>query len=104
MELDLSALAERLDGVVRAVPGVRVLYSSAPAVVAAVRQIGAVAENTTLVSVRAAEGELDIVANIGVASSVQGPRTAAAVSAALLASVPTGMAANVHVRISRVLD
>ena len=104
MQLDLAALAASLDDVVRAVPGVSVLYSSAPAIVTAVRQIGAGAENARLVSVRQGGDAFEIVANIGVISKVQGPQTAAAVSAALLAAVPDGLPVSVHVRISRILS
>lgn len=104
MELDLAALAAQLDEVVRAVPGVSVLYSSAPAIVTTVRQIGSGAENVGLVSVRRGANDYEIVANIGVASNVQGPQTAAAVSAALLAAAPAGVPVSVHVRVSRILD
>lgn len=104
MGLDLAALAARLDDIVRAVPGVSALYSSAPAIVTTVRQIGTGAANARLVSVRANGEGYDITANIGVTSSIQGPQTAAAVSAALLAALPQGVLANVHVRISRIVE
>ena len=103
MEFDLATLAASLDDVARGVPGVSALYSSSPAIVTSVRQIGSGAEKVQLVSVRKGAEAYEIVANIGVASTVQGPQTAAAVSAALLAALPADMAARVHVRVSRIL-
>ncbi len=103
MDHDLVLLASRLDDVVRAVPGVGALYSSTPAIVTSVRQIATRGEAASLVAVRPQGEAYEIVANIGVLKAVQGPQTAAAVSAALLAALPDGMLASVHVRISRVL-
>lgn len=102
MSVDLSALAVQLDDIVRAVPGVNVLYSATPAIVSSVRQIAPGGATTSLVQVRAADDGVQIVASIGVLASVQGPATAADVSAAILAAVPEGLEAKVHVRISRV--
>lgn len=104
MSHDLSLLAERLDDVVRAVPGVRALYSAVPAIVTSVRQLGTGPEGLSLVEVRAVGDGCEITANIGVESAVQGPRTAAAVSSAILAALAPGLVATVHVRISRILD
>ena len=96
-------LAARLDDVVRAVPGVSVLYSATPAIVTSVRQLASGGTTTSLVQVREGEHGLRIVASIGVLATVQGPQTAAEVSAAILEALPPGVGATVHVRISRVL-
>lgn len=103
MSLDLAALAVRLDDVVRAVPGISILYSATPAIVTSVRQIASGGAPTSLVAVREVDGALQIVASIGVGSDAQGPATAADVSAAVLGELPAGTDAKVHVRISRVL-
>ena len=105
--IDPKALAAELDIVVRAVPGVVSLYSTAPAIVSAVRQLAEGpegAEGGTLVTVRSVHGVWQVATSIGVASTVQAPRTAAAVSAALLAAIPDGLEAAVTVRISRILS
>lgn len=102
--IDPEALASELDIVVRNVPGVVSLYSTAPAIVSAVRQLTEGPEGGTLVTVRSVEGVWQVAASIGVASSVQAPHTAAAVSAALLAAIPAGLEATVTVRISRILS
>ncbi len=93
----------RLDDVVRAVPGVVALYSAAPVVVASARQIVATGKDVALVSVRGTPEGSEIVASIGVGGQEQAPRIAAAVSAAILAALPEGVPASVHVRVSRVL-
>ena len=104
MSNDLAALAGHLDDVVRAVPGVSALYSATPAIVSSVRQIASGGTAIGLVQVRAADEGLQILASIGVLPDVQGPATAAEVSSAILAAVPSGMDAKVHVRISRILS
>lgn len=103
MSAETAALAARLDDVVRTIPGVAALYSSTPAVIASVRQLAIGAEPSTLIAVSAVEDRCEIVVNIGVESTVQAPATAAAVSAAILDAVPTGLEAAVHVRVSRIL-
>ena len=105
--IDQKALAAELDIVERSVPGVVSLYSTAPAIVSAVRQLAegtGETEGGTLVTVRSAQGVWRVAASIGVASSVQAPHTAAAVSAALLAAIPDDLEAAVTVRISRILS
>jgi len=99
---DLTTIASHLDAVVRAVPGVTELYASTPAIVTSLLQIAPGSAGSTLVSVRKSDEGCDIIANIGVRSSIQGPQTAAAVSAAILDALPPGLAATVHVRISRI--
>lgn len=103
MSHDLTALAARLDDVVRGVPGVSTLYSATPAIVSSVRQIASGGAAASLVQVREVDGVVQIVASIGVGSDAQGPATAADVSAAVLGELPPGTDARVHVRISRVL-
>ena len=92
-----------LDEIVRSVPGVLALYSAGPAVVTSARQLVAGAGDVSLVSVRENAGGTEIIASIGVGGDEQAPRIAAAVSAAILAAVPDGSSASVHVRVSRVL-
>ena len=99
---DLTLLAAQLDDIARSVPGVSALYSTRPAIVTSLRQVAAGPEATSLVDVRSTDEGVSIVASIGVTSEIQGPRTAAAVSAALLDALPDGLHGAVHVRISRV--
>ena len=100
---DLSSIAAQLDAVVRAVPGVTELYASTPAIVSSLLQIMPGAAATALVGVSQVGESIEITANIGVGSSVQGPQTAAAVSAAVLEALAPGTEATVHVRISRIV-
>lgn len=102
MTADFSTLAAELDAIVRAVPGVSELYASSPAIVTTLRQIAPGSGSATLVDVRKTTEGCAITANIGVLTSIQGPQTAAAVSSAILDAVPSGLAATVHVRISRI--
>ena len=92
-----------LDDIVRSVPGVLALYSAPPAVVTSARQLVAGGGDVALVSVRGTPEGSEIVASIGVGGQEQAPRIAAAVSAAILAALPEGVPASVHVRVSRVL-
>lgn len=101
---DVAELTATLDALVRTIPGVSALYSSAPAIVTTVRQIAAGGDSPSLVSVRSTDDGYDIVANIGVASEQQGPQTAAAVSSAILDAVAPALVSGVHVRISRIVD
>lgn len=103
MTLDQRSAVDGLDDVVRAVPGVVALYSSAPAIVSTVRQLTTGASSATLVGATSTDAGYEVVANIGVTSDVQGPRTAEAVSAAILAALAGETVASVHVRISRIL-
>ena len=104
MTEDVAELTGRLDALVRTVPGVSALYSSAPAIVSTVRQIAAGGDATRLVSVRSTDLGYEIVANIGVAAATQGPQIAAAVSSAILDAVAPAVVSGVHVRISRIVD
>lgn len=100
---DLSSIAAQLDAVVRTVPGVTELYASTPAIVSSLLQIMPGEAATSLVGVSQVGDSVEITASIGVGSSVQGPQTAAAVSAAILDALAPGIEATVHVRISRIV-
>ena len=103
MSNDFAALAISLDEVARTVPGVAAIYSSSPAIVTTVRQIGAGTDPASLVTIHTTDDGCHILANIAVKSSIHGPQTAAAVSAALLDALPADLAATVQVRVSRIL-
>lgn len=108
----LATLGDRLDAVVRGVPGVVALYSATPAVLHAVTQL-ALGSNTaaSLVRVTTTDTGIEILASVGVDPESQAPATAAAVASAIRAALADGAAATsadgaealVNVRVSRVV-
>ena len=97
----MTALAQQLEAVVRAIPGVVALYSMQPAVVRSAREIVAAAE--PLVSVSQQADSLRISVSVGVDAASQAPVTAAGVAAAIRAALPPGTEADVMVRVGRVI-
>jgi hypothetical protein len=101
MSLQVDDRGERIDAVVRAVPGVVELYSAAPALLQAIGELPVVPGGSrSLVQITDAEGRISVTASIGVDPAVQAPATAAAVAAVLRAEL--GPDADVRVRVSRV--
>lgn len=97
----MTALAQQLEAVVRALPGVVALYSMHPAVVRSAREIVAGAE--PLVTVSQQGDSLRVSVSVGVDAGSQAPVTAAGVAAAIRAALPAGTEADVIVRVGRVI-
>ena len=97
----MSVAAIDLDAVVRALPGVTGLYSTAPVVVRSVREIAVRSE--PLVSISGPTDAPIISVSVGVDSSAGAPATAASIARAIHAALPPGVRAEVSVRVSRVI-
>ena len=98
----MSALALRLDAVVRQVPGVVTVFAAAPVIVQSVREL--TAGETPLTVVATDDLGLTITVSIGVDAEAQAPVTARLVSDAVRAALDgqSQGPAEIHVRVSRV--
>ena len=97
-----AELAARLEAVVRSVEGVSSLFSHSPHVVQSVRAIAAGGSAVPLVEVTATPDGLTVRVSVGVSSTQQAPRTAAAIAEAVRTELDGTPIADLRVRVSRI--